>query len=142
MRTIRLNSRGGPLLESARDHVGKMWWPYCNMSPPVMIVDPHAAVRFKAVPSRVMKLRPTDARHGLHGVVRVEIIFALYFLLCGCRPRPTTNEPSIQFSKVPPAAQGGREKVDTISGSFASGAHIEKDSGCCRVSVDYLRRKR
>jgi hypothetical protein len=37
-------------------------------------------------------------------------------LLCGCRPRQEKIEPSIEFSKIPPAAQGGRERVDTISG--------------------------
>src|ERR1700730_13766036 len=81
-----------------------------------MIVDPHAPVSFQAVPSREIRLRRSHERLALRTFVRVEIVFALCFLLCGCRPRPTTAGPSIEFSKVPPAMQGGREKVDTISG--------------------------
>ena len=34
----------------------------------------------------------------------------------GCHPRPSENQPAIEFSKIPPAAQGGRERVDTIAG--------------------------
>jgi hypothetical protein len=50
-----------------------------------------------------------------------------FLLLCsvvmsGCRSRPDTTVPAIEFSKVPPAAQGGRERVDTVSGR-ATGAH-------------------
>jgi hypothetical protein len=81
-----------------------------------MIVDPHSPVRFQAVQSRATKLRRSREWHALRGFARAEIVFALCFLLCGCRPKPTTAGPSIDFSKVPPAMQGGREKVDTISG--------------------------
>ena len=81
-----------------------------------MIVDPQSQVRFETVQSRVIKLRRSRARQAVHRFARVEIVFALCFLLCSCRPRPTTVGPSIEFSKVPPAMQGGREKVDTISG--------------------------
>jgi len=81
-----------------------------------MIVDPHSPVKFQAIPSREIRLRRSRERLALRTLVRVEIVFALCFLLCGCRPRPTTAGPSIEFSKVPPAMQGGREKVDTISG--------------------------
>ncbi len=37
-------------------------------------------------------------------------------LLSGCRARQDVLRPSIEFTKIPPAAQGGRERVDTISG--------------------------
>jgi hypothetical protein len=40
----------------------------------------------------------------------------LFFVLAGCRARPDAVAPTIEFSKIPPAAQGGRERVDTISG--------------------------
>jgi hypothetical protein len=36
--------------------------------------------------------------------------------LNGCQSRQADTEPSIEFSKIPPAAQGGRERVDTIAG--------------------------
>jgi hypothetical protein len=37
-------------------------------------------------------------------------------LATGCQSRTTQQSPSIEFTKVPPAAQGGRESVDTIAG--------------------------
>jgi hypothetical protein len=36
--------------------------------------------------------------------------------LNGCQSHQTGATPSIEFSKIPPAAQGGREKLDTIAG--------------------------
>jgi hypothetical protein len=37
-------------------------------------------------------------------------------LLGGCHSRQQAARPTIEFTKIPPAAQGGRERVDTISG--------------------------
>jgi hypothetical protein len=34
----------------------------------------------------------------------------------GCHSEKTSAGPSIEFTKIPPAAQGGRERTDTISG--------------------------
>jgi hypothetical protein len=34
----------------------------------------------------------------------------------GCRSKQPVTRPIIEFTKVPPAAQGGRERVDTLSG--------------------------
>lgn len=42
------------------------------------------------------------------------LLFSL--LLCACHSQQSASAPSIEFSKIPPAAQGGRERVDTISG--------------------------
>ncbi|HWC16669.1 MAG TPA: hypothetical protein VG498_06625 [Terriglobales bacterium] len=42
-------------------------------------------------------------------------LFALAIALCGCQHRSDAN-PSVEFTKIPPAAQGGRERIDTISG--------------------------
>jgi hypothetical protein len=36
--------------------------------------------------------------------------------LSGCHSRQPSGQPAIEFSKIPPAAQGGRERVDTIAG--------------------------
>jgi hypothetical protein len=38
------------------------------------------------------------------------------FLLVGCHSRQAVTGPIVEFTKIPPAAQGGRERVDTISG--------------------------
>jgi hypothetical protein len=41
------------------------------------------------------------------------------FLLVGCHSRQLVTGPIVEFTKIPPAAQGGRERVDTISGRVA-----------------------
>jgi hypothetical protein len=46
----------------------------------------------------------------------LRFIFLVFpvLLLLGCH---SNSHPSIKFTKIPPAAQGGRERVDTISGT-------------------------
>lgn len=44
------------------------------------------------------------------------LIVALAPALVGCHPQKTSSAPSIELTKIPPAAQGGRERVDTIAG--------------------------
>jgi hypothetical protein len=53
---------------------------------------------------------------------RIIFVFALSILLAGCHSQKAPAGPTIQFTKIPPAAQGGRERVDTISGRV-TGAH-------------------
>lgn len=48
--------------------------------------------------------------------VKLILILALSLPLHGCHSQETRTGPSIEFSKIPPAAQGGRERVDTIAG--------------------------
>ena len=51
------------------------------------------------------------------GVLLKEMLFLGFCLgLTGCQSRQANTGPSIEFSKIPPAAQGGRERVDTIAG--------------------------
>lgn len=45
------------------------------------------------------------------------LLMVLCIALSSCQSRHANAGPSIEFSKIPPAAQGGREKVDTIAGS-------------------------
>jgi hypothetical protein len=45
------------------------------------------------------------------------LIFCM--VLGGCHARQSSTAPSIGFTKIPPAAQGGREKVDNIAGTVA-----------------------
>lgn len=54
-------------------------------------------------------------RVALPDLSRACFLAALCIALSSCS-RPANTEPSIEFSKIPPAAQGGREKVDSISG--------------------------
>src|SRR6266699_3592260 len=47
------------------------------------------------------------------------IVFISAVALMACRSEKLQETPSITFTKIPPAAQGGRERVDTISGSVS-----------------------
>jgi hypothetical protein len=46
----------------------------------------------------------------------IALVFGLSVLLSGCGSHKAPAGPVIEFTKIPPAAQGGRERVDTISG--------------------------
>lgn len=41
---------------------------------------------------------------------------AAFFLLTGCNSKPQQNQPKIEFTKIPPAGEGGPDKVDRIEG--------------------------
>ena len=43
-------------------------------------------------------------------------LISFCILLGGCHSQKDKQGPSIEFTKIPPAAQGGRERVDTIAG--------------------------
>ena len=53
----------------------------------------------------------------------LRVLRALIFLsavaLVACRPEKSAETPSITFTKIPPAAQGGRDRVDTIYGKVS-----------------------
>lgn len=71
---------------------------------------------------RAFKLRSRRARLRKPGVSNQvtcqsnAVLVLLSLLISGCHSRQTNSGPSIEFSKIPPAAQGGRERVDTIAG--------------------------
>ena len=44
------------------------------------------------------------------------LLLVCFLLLGGCHSRQASSGPNIEFTKIPPAAQGGRERVDVISG--------------------------
>ena len=50
------------------------------------------------------------------GLALILIILGLGFAGHGCHSQKNSASPSIEFTHIPPAAQGGKEKVDTISG--------------------------
>lgn len=45
---------------------------------------------------------------------RVLLVFCI--ALIGCKSHRAATDPAIQFTKIPPAAQGGRERIDSIAG--------------------------
>jgi hypothetical protein len=67
--------------------------------------------------------RSTCRRKTVLCFVELGIVLLLFCtLLAGCRSQETKNQPAIEFRKIPPAAQGGRERIDTIAGRV-TGAH-------------------
>jgi hypothetical protein len=59
-----------------------------------------------------MKLSFTTALAFAKGMT----LLALCIIFAACHPRQSNSGPAIEFTKIPPAAQGGREKIDTIAG--------------------------
>jgi hypothetical protein len=53
---------------------------------------------------------------GRLGTSLILIFLGLGFAGHGCHSQKNSASPSIEFTHIPPAAQGGRERVDTISG--------------------------
>jgi hypothetical protein len=44
------------------------------------------------------------------------LLLVFCIALNSCQSHKTNSGPSLEFTHIPPAAQGGRERVDTISG--------------------------
>ena len=65
-------------------------------------------------PPRIGQANPT-ARTATP-TLRIGLILACCLALQSCQSRMSDTSPSIEFTKIPPAAQGGRERVDTIAG--------------------------
>src|SRR5215813_12653932 len=57
-----------------------------------------------------------NARPIIPPLVKAAVFLSVCLALGGCRSQLTSTAPSIEFTKIPPAAQGGRERVDTIAG--------------------------
>lgn len=66
------------------------------------------------------RLRRIMVSNRHFGVWSTRLVPALIFSCClalqGCKSRESSANPTIEFTKIPPAAQGGRERVDTIAG--------------------------
>ena len=50
------------------------------------------------------------------GFLQRSLLVVFCIALNSCQSHKTNSGPSIEFTHIPPAAQGGRERVDTISG--------------------------
>jgi hypothetical protein len=66
----------------------------------------------------IVRAVPPRTSTGLRSAVVWKVILpaVLFMALCGCQSRPADTAPAIVLTRIPPAAQGGREKVDTIAG--------------------------
>jgi len=58
--------------------------------------------------------RPANA------VLQPTVLLAFCLSLVGCQSHQANTVPSIEFTKIPPAAQGGRERIDTVAGRVAN----------------------
>src|SRR5262252_2662146 len=70
-------------------------------------------LRRKCTPGGAVRRGDLQAK-GLALPLTMISVFGL--ALHGCNAQKSSTGPSIEFTKVPPAAQGGRERVDTIAG--------------------------
>jgi hypothetical protein len=57
-----------------------------------------------------------QVRLSVRVLLRLWLLLILCTALNSCQSHKADSGPSIEFTHIPPAAQGGREKVDTISG--------------------------
>src|ERR1700743_1530857 len=55
-------------------------------------------------------------RFGVRTKLGVCVLFLFVECFSGCRTPIAQPAPVVEFTPIPPAAQGGRERVDTISG--------------------------
>jgi hypothetical protein len=56
------------------------------------------------------------------GACPAAFVLLLVALLGGCRSQNSSHGPAIEFTRIPPAAQGGRERTDVISGRVVGAA--------------------
>src|SRR6266403_4080358 len=66
--------------------------------------------------SEIVAASRIEAASAMCPVLRIAIVFLSVVALMACRSEKLQETPSISFTHIPPAAQGGRERVDTISG--------------------------
>jgi hypothetical protein len=62
-------------------------------------------------------LNQVSFKLGKNCVVGAILALTLAFSIGGCHSWKNSTGPAIEFTKIPPAAQGGRERVDTIAGT-------------------------
>jgi hypothetical protein len=74
------------------------------------------AAGFQPLPSLGGRRWMRQRAASVDQIVRAACLASLLFSLAGCRSTTQNVQPSIEFTKIPPAAQGGREKIDTITG--------------------------
>src|ERR1700744_842642 len=57
---------------------------------------------------------PAGRSHPRFGSLHLLLLCAAF--LSGCRAQAPPRDPVVEFTKIPPAAQGGRERVDQVAG--------------------------
>jgi hypothetical protein len=66
--------------------------------------------------------RPGNSPMVPGGYSLVTLVLLLVSLVGGCRTQKSPANPTIEFTRIPPAAQGGRERTDVISGRVEGAA--------------------
>jgi hypothetical protein len=77
-----------------------------------MLSEPLAGTNLRAFGRREGRGVPSNLTRT---VILILVILGVGFAGQGCRSQKSSS-PSIEFNHIPPAGQGGRERVDTISG--------------------------
>jgi hypothetical protein len=65
----------------------------------------------------MLRLSVLKARSGLSDAGGRRIFVLLCLLLAGCNSQMAGGKPDIQFTRVPPAGEGGSDKLDIVEGS-------------------------
>src|SRR5271156_644552 len=63
-----------------------------------------------------------ETMSGTRSVWTATLVMLLVALVGGCRSQKSPHGPAIEFTRIPPAAQGGRERTDVISGRVVGAA--------------------
>src|SRR5271170_1527508 len=82
-----------------------------------------AGLHRRAGGRRRMRLEPVAKTSSVWAATLVVFLVSLFG---GCRSHTTPAGPSIAFTKIPPAAEGGRERVDVISGRVVGAAPAQR----------------
>jgi FixJ family two-component response regulator len=84
---------------------------------PIMFITAHgdARMRIQAMREGAVEFLAKPFDHQLL-LKTVRAALDMCIALNSCQSHKANSGPSIEFTHIPPAAQGGRERVDTISG--------------------------
>ena len=123
--------------EFASRRLGGTGWPCCPASPPGLgLLEDGKVLNYRGMPlarlaprqkqRRFYKSAQRKAKTTVRAASEGLVAISLCLLLTGCHPPQSKHDPSIEFSKIPPAAQGGRERVDTIAGRVVGASPGQK----------------
>jgi hypothetical protein len=69
------------------------------------------------------------------GFLQRSLLVVYCIALNSCQSHKASSAPSIEFTHIPPAAQGGRERVDTISGRVGNARQKQQIYLCAQRAM-------
>ena len=88
----------------------------------IMVSEMLARRYLRGTAGRAVRVAPKKLARTL---ILIPGILGLNFAGQGCHSQKSTDSPSLELIKIPPAAQGGRERIDTIAGRVRN-AHLKQ----------------